>query len=69
MAVPVLQFPPGIITLIIVIGIWEAVWKAIGLWKSARNSQLAWFACIFLLNTAGILPILYIYFFQKKRKK
>lgn len=45
--------------------IWEGVWKGIGLWKSAHNNQLKWFIAIFVINTIGILPIVYIYFFQK----
>ena len=48
--------------------IWEAIWKGIGLWKAGRNNQLAWFVCIFIFNTAGILPIVYLAFFQKKKK-
>lgn len=48
--------------------IWSLVWKGIGLWKAGRNNQLAWFVVLFILNTAGILPIVYIVFFQKKRK-
>lgn len=51
---------------ILVIGIWSAVWKGIALWKSARNSQLAWFIVLLVFNTAGILEILYILLFQKK---
>jgi len=47
--------------------IWEAVWKGIGLWKSAKNNQSGWFIAIFILNTAGILPIVYLKFFQKKK--
>lgn len=35
------------------------------MWKSARNGQLAWFICLSIFSTAGILPILYIRFFQK----
>ena len=50
-----------------VIAIWELVWKGIALWKSARHSQKNWFIAILILNTAGILPIAYIYFFQKKK--
>lgn len=46
--------------------LWESVWKMIALWKSARGGQLAWFVCIGILNTIGILPIIYILFFQKK---
>ena len=53
------------ICVIILIAIWDAVWKLIALWKSARNNQLAWFICLAIFNTAGILPILYITLFQK----
>lgn len=56
------------IWLIVVLAVWEAIWKAIGLWKSARNNQLKWFICIAIFNTAGILPIVYIEWFQKKKK-
>ncbi len=56
------------IPIIVIIAIWDAVWKAIGLWKSGRNNQLAWFVCLFIFNTAGILPMLYIFLFQKKKK-
>jgi hypothetical protein len=45
--------------------IWDGVWKLIALWKSARNNQLAWFVCLAIFNTIGILPILYILLFQK----
>ena len=54
-----------IISVIVVLAIWDGVWKLIAMWKSARNDQLAWFICLAVFNTAGILPILYIQFFQK----
>lgn len=50
---------------IIFLVIWEATWKAIALWRSARNNQMKWFVCIFIFNTIGILPIVYLKFFQK----
>lgn len=53
------------ITVIILLAIWDGVWKLIALWKSARNGQLAWYVCLAIFNTIGILPILYILFFQK----
>jgi uncharacterized membrane protein len=49
--------------------VWELVWKGIAMWKSARHSQLAWFIAILVLNTLGVLPIIYLLFFQKKTKK
>ena len=49
-----------IIPLIIVLVLWDAVWKLIAMWKAGRNNHLAWFICIALFNTVGILPIVYI---------
>ena len=57
------------IVLLAILALWDGVWKAIGMWKSARNNQIAWFVCILIFNTAGILPIIYLAWFQKKSKK
>ena len=46
--------------------LWEMVWKIIAMWKSARNNHLAWFICIVIFNTAGILPIVYILMHKNK---
>ncbi len=54
-----------IICVVVILVIWDGIWKLIALWKSARNNQLAWFICLAIFNTAGILPILYIWLFQK----
>ena len=48
---------------------WEIVWKSIALWKAARHNQLYWFIAVVIFNTVGILPIVYILFFQKDRKE
>jgi hypothetical protein len=53
----------GVVVLIL-LAIWDGVWKIIAMWKSARNNQLAWFICLAIFNTVGILPILYILCFQ-----
>jgi len=46
--------------------LWTGAWKAIALWFAGKNQQKVWFIVIAVLNTAGILPILYIFLFQKK---
>jgi hypothetical protein len=48
--------------------VWELIWKAIALWKCGRNNQPVWFVFILVLNTFGILPIIYLLWFQKKEK-
>jgi uncharacterized membrane protein len=45
---------------LIIFIIWEVVWKLIALWKASRNNHIAWFICIALINTLGVLPIIYI---------
>jgi len=55
-----------LIPVIIVVAIWDTVWKLIAMWRAAQNKHLAWFICIFLINTIGILPILYILFNKEK---
>ncbi len=54
--------------LIGILSIWELIWKGFGLWYSARKKQKAWFIAILIFNTIGILPIIYIFFFRKKKK-
>jgi len=53
---------------IILLIIWDIVWRSIALWKSARNNQLFWFIALAVLNTAGLLPIAYILLFQRNKK-
>jgi hypothetical protein len=45
---------------IVIILIWTAVWKAIALWKSARNNHLVIFIIFTVLNTVGIGEIIYL---------
>lgn len=40
--------------------LWELVWKSLALWRAARNSQKGWFIGLLILNTAGVLPIVYL---------
>lgn len=56
------------VALVLIAIVWELIWKGIALWKAARNDQRYWFVGLLVLNTLGILPILYIYVFQKGRK-
>ena len=48
-----------------VIVVWSLVWKGLALWKSSRRNQKVWFVVMLVLNTVGILEILYIFVFSK----
>lgn len=40
--------------------LWELIWKGFALWKSAQRKEKIWFVLILVLNTLGILPIVYL---------
>lgn len=46
----------------------ELVLKGMALWKAGRNNHLYWFIALLLINSVGILPTIYLLFFQKKQK-
>jgi Family of unknown function (DUF5652) len=50
-------FAPALILLVL----WSVFWKGLALWHSARRSQPWWFVIILVVNTAGILEIIYLF--------
>ncbi len=48
--------------------IWSLIWKGLALWKAARLGSKVWFVVLLVVNTVGILEILYLYAFSKKQK-
>jgi len=48
---------------------WDLIWKIIALWISAKNKHFKWFFVILILNTVGILPIIYLLKYGKKGKR
>ena len=50
----------------VVLALWALVWKGLALWASARGKQQGWFIALLIINTMGILEIIYLLFFKKK---
>ena len=44
--------------------IWTIVLKGYALWHAARGNQRGWFIAILILNTLGILEIVYLIWFR-----
>jgi methionyl-tRNA synthetase len=51
---------------IVPVAIWSVVWKGLALWRAARLQQKGWFIALLVINTLGILEILYIYIITRK---
>lgn len=49
--------------------LWTLLWKGLALWKAARRNDKVWFLVLLVINTAGILEILYIFVFSKREDK
>ncbi|MFA6136094.1 MAG: DUF5652 family protein [Candidatus Paceibacterota bacterium] len=44
---------------------WITIWKGIALWKASALKSKPWFIALLVINTMGILEILYIFFLYK----
>ena len=53
-----------LVVLIAIIAVWDLVWKLLATWKAAKKNSVIWFIVLMVLNTIGILPILYYYWFS-----
>lgn len=53
------------IIILTLVSIWALVWKGFALWKASKKNHLIWFIVLLIINTIGILEILYIYIFSK----
>ena len=47
---------------------WALVWKGFALWRSAELRQKYWFIAILVVNTFGILEIIYLFLVAKNYK-
>lgn len=53
----------------VAIQIWELPWKGVALWRSARNKHFGWFVALLLIHLAGLIDIIYIFYFSEPKKK
>lgn len=65
---PFTSFTPGLtlafLPLVIVVVLWTIFIKGFALWHAARNTQKWWFISILVLNTVGILEVIYLIWFR-----
>lgn len=52
--------------MVLVVLLWILPWKGVALYKAARLSHKKWFVVMLVVNTFGIIEMLYIYFVARK---
>jgi len=63
---------PEISTILIIFVVWlliVAIVKGYALYNAGKRKQLGWFVSMFIFNTAGILPAIYIILNLNEKQK
>jgi len=54
--------------LLLLLVVWDIVLKLMAMFRAARRNKKIWFVALGLLNTVGILPLIYLYISGKKQE-
>lgn len=54
--------------LFLLITVWSLVWKGLALWRASTNQQRNWFIAILVLNTLGLVEIVFLVWFVKENR-
>lgn len=48
----------------VVLALWDTAWKAVAIRAAVRNRQYRWVPALLIVNSVGLLPIVYLWRFQ-----
>lgn len=54
------------IPLVLALALWTIILKGYALWSAARGGQKKWFIALLIVNTFGILEIIYLIWYRPK---
>lgn len=63
---PFAGFMLALLPFIALIAVWTIIIKGYALWTAARSGQKWWFVALLVINTIGILEIIYLIWFSLK---
>lgn len=52
----------------VLMAIWSLVWKGLALWQAAKKNDKTWYIVLLIVNTVGILEIIYLYLISPSEK-
>lgn len=56
-------------TMLVLLVLADVILRGMGMWRAAKKGQQGWFVAMLVINSVGILPVVYMLFFEKKGKK
>ena len=54
----------ALLPLLMLVALWTVLVKGYALWHAARGSQKWWFIALLIVNTLGVLEIIYLIWFR-----
>lgn len=57
------------LVLVAIFTIWSVMWKCYSVWTAVKHGHKKWFIALLLLNTIGILDMIYIFKVVKRDVK
>jgi methionyl-tRNA synthetase len=52
---------------LLIVTLWILFWKGWALWTAAKNNKKVWFVVLLVVNTIGLLEIIYIFVVAKRK--
>jgi hypothetical protein len=59
---------PAFGPMLVLLVLWSIFWKGLALWHSGRRGEPWWFVILLVVNTAGILEIVYLFFVARLKQ-
>lgn len=45
--------------------LWSLFWKGLALWHASKRDEKGWYVVLLVVNTLGILELVYLFYFVK----
>lgn len=52
---------PAVGSFLLLAVVWSVLWKGLALWRAAKRGDKWWFIAFLVINTLGILEIIYLF--------
>ncbi|MCE9585592.1 DUF5652 family protein [Candidatus Nomurabacteria bacterium] len=62
-----MSFKTGTSLIIILLAIWSLLWKCYSTWTASKKDDKRWFIILIILNTFGILDMIYVFGVANKK--
>ena len=47
--------------------VWDVTWRLLAMWRAVKENQKIWFVLFMIVNSVGLLPIIYLVFVAKEK--